>query len=123
MIYQEIFVNLPISNLKKSVEFFGGLGFKFNPQFTDEQTTCLIVNDNIFIMMSEKEKYVNFTSKPLASPDVTEMILSFSCKSPEEVRTIAEKAFSLGAKRVNDPEDIGFMFSRSEEHTSELQSH
>lgn len=109
--FSSIFVNLPITNLKNSVEFFGGLGFTFNAQFTDEQTTCMIVNDNIFVMLSEKEKYANFTPKPIAGPDTTEMILSFSCKSADEVREIAEKAFALGAKRVNDPEDIGFMFS------------
>ena len=52
-----LFVNLPIANLKNSVEFFTGLGFTFNPQFTDEQSPCMIVNDNIFIMLLEHAKF------------------------------------------------------------------
>jgi predicted lactoylglutathione lyase len=81
-------VNLPIENLKKSVDFFKELGFTFNEQFTDEESTCKIADRN-----------------------TTEVTLSFACESKDEVRTLSEKAFALGAKKVNEPEDIGFMFS------------
>lgn len=106
-----LFVNLPIANLKNSVEFFTGLGFTFNPQFTDEQSTCMIVNDNIFIMLLEQAKFESFIEKKIAPKDTAEAIFGLSCDSAEDVRTLCEKAFSLGARKVNEPEDIGFMFS------------
>ena len=106
-----MFLNLPIANLERSVEFFSGLGFTFNPQFTDHETTCMIVNDNTFVMLVEKQKFANFTSKPIAASEEVEAIFSFACESADEVRELAEKAFALGARRVNEPEDIGFMFS------------
>ena len=109
--FKMIFVNLPISNLKKSVEFFTELGFTFNPQFTDETSTCMIVSDSIFVMLLEKEKFASFIPKKIATPDTTEAILSFSCDSADQVRELSEKAFSLGAKQVNEPQDMGFMFS------------
>ncbi|MEN9660772.1 MAG: hypothetical protein RLZZ443_701 [Actinomycetota bacterium] len=106
-----IFVNLPIENLKNSVAFFTALGFKFNEQFTDEESTCMIVAENIYVMLLEKRKFSSFTSRKIADKDTTEVTLSFSCSSADEVRSLSEKAFELGAKRVNDPEDHGFMFS------------
>lgn len=106
-----IFVNLPIENLKSSVAFFTALGFKFNEQFTDEESTCMIVSETIYVMLLEKRKFSSFTSRKIADKDTTEVTLSFSCSSADEVRSLSEKAFELGAKRVNDPEDHGFMFS------------
>ncbi len=106
-----IFVNLPIENLKNSVAFFTALGFTFNEQFTDEESTCMIVSENIYVMLLEKRKFSSFTPRKIADKDTTEVTLSFSCSSADEVRTLSEKAFTLGAKRVNDPEDHGFMFS------------
>lgn len=109
--FNQIFVNMPIENLKRSVEFFKALGFTFNEQFTDEETTCMIVSEHIFVMLVEKQKFATFTTKKIADRDTVEALFSFACSSSEEVRAISEKAFSLGAKRVNDPEDMGFMFS------------
>ena len=109
--FKQIFVNLPIENLKNSVAFFKELGFTFNEQFTDEESTCMIVSDHIYVMLLEKNKFSKFTTKKIASQDTVEALFSFACSSSEEVRTISEKAFALGAKRVNDPEDMGFMFS------------
>jgi predicted lactoylglutathione lyase len=108
---KSLFVNLPIENLSRSVEFFAGLGFTFNPNFSDEQSTCMIVNDSIMIMLLETEKFQSFIKKPIASREATEVILALSCESAEEVRTLCEKACELGAVRLNDPEDHGFMFS------------
>lgn len=109
--FKMIFVNLPITNLKRSVDFFTELGFSFNPQFTDETSTCMIVSDAIYVMLLEKEKFASFITKKIAEPDTTEAILSFACDSADDVRRISEKAFSLGAKQVNEPQDMGFMFS------------
>jgi predicted lactoylglutathione lyase len=106
-----IFVNLPVENLKKSVDFFTELGFKFNAQFTDEESTCMLVGDNIYIMLLEHKKFQSFISKPIAPKESTEAIMAFSLESADEVRAMTEKALSLGARKMNDPEDHGFMFS------------
>lgn len=106
-----IFINLPVTKLTRSVEFFTGLGFSFNAQFTDEESTCMLVADNIFVMLVEKQKFEKFITKKIAPADTTEAILSFSCESADEVRELSEKAFALGARKVKEPEDHGFMFS------------
>lgn len=106
-----IFVNLPVANLKKSVAFFTELGFKFNAQFTDETSTCMLVNDKVFVMLVEHAKFSGFIDKPIAPSNTTEAIFSFGCDSKDDVIAMASKAHSLGARKVNEAEDMGFMFS------------
>ena len=109
--FSSLFVNLPVADVAKSVEFFDKLGFSFNEQFTDAETACLIVSENISVMLSNREKFGKFIDKEIAAPGTTEMLLSFACESPDMVRELSQKAVELGARRVNDPEDAGFMFS------------
>jgi predicted lactoylglutathione lyase len=106
-----IFLNLPIKNLKRSVDFFTGLGFTFNPQFTSEDSTCMIIGNNMYAMLCEEAKFQNFLAKPIADPATTEVLISLSCERKDEVNSLSEKAFTLGARKVNDAEDHGFMFS------------
>jgi predicted lactoylglutathione lyase len=106
-----IFVNLPVVSLKKSVDFFTKLGFTFNAQFTDETSTCMILNDKVYVMLIEHAKFSGFIDKPIAPSTSTEAIFSFSCESKDEVVAMASKAHSLGARKVNEAEDMGFMFS------------
>ena len=106
-----IFLNLPIKNLKRSVDFFGGLGFTFNAQFTRDQNTCMIIGENMYAMLCEEARFQQFLDKPIADPATTEVLISLSCESKEAVKTLAEKAFALGGKQVNQPEDHGFMYS------------
>jgi predicted lactoylglutathione lyase len=110
-LFSDSFINLPVENLKRSVEFFTGLGFTFNAQFTDETSTCMIVGEHHYVMLLEHAKFSSFTPKTIANKETVEAIHSFACESPEQVRELSEKAFALGGRRVNDPEDMGFMFS------------
>ena len=109
--FNAVFVNLPIENLKRSVDFFAALGFTFNEQFTDESSTCMIVGPNLYVMLLEKDKFSGFVSKKIADRDTAEVILAFSCDSPDQVRNLSELAFANGAKKINEAEDHGFMFS------------
>ena len=102
---------MPIANLKRSVDFFTGLGFTFNPQFTSEDTTCMLVGPNIFAMLLERDRFTGFIDKPVADTSSSEVILSLGCESPDEVRKLAEAAFALGARKVNEIDDKGFMIS------------
>jgi hypothetical protein len=106
-----IFVNLPVVSLKKSVEFFDALGFTFNAQFTDETSTCMIVGENIYVMLLEQAKFESFIDKPIAPVNTAEAILAFGCQSADQVRELTSKAIQLGARKINEPQDLGFMFS------------
>lgn len=109
--FNAIFVNLPVENLKRSVAFFTELGMKFNAQFTDESSTCMIVGENLYVMLLEHSKFSGFVQKKIADKDTVEAILAFSCDSADHVRELSEKAFAAGARKINEPEDHGFMFS------------
>lgn len=106
-----IFVNLPVKSLKASVDFFTALGFEFNPQFTDETSTCMLVGENIYVMLLEHSKFQGFIDKPIAPSTSNEAILAFGLNSADEVRHLTSKALALGARKINEPEDLGFMFS------------
>jgi predicted lactoylglutathione lyase len=108
---KSIFLNMPVANVAKSREFFAGLGFSFNEQFSGEDSVCLIIGPNNQAMLSNKAKFGSFIDKPIADKSVNEVIISLECESAQIVTSLSEKAFALGARRVNDPEDQGFMFS------------
>jgi predicted lactoylglutathione lyase len=107
-------VNLPVKDLNKSIEFFTKLGFTFNPQFTDENATCMIVNENIFVMLLVEKFFKTFTKKEIcdAAKD-TEVIIAFSAESREKVDTIINKVIEAGGKEHRKPQDHGWMYGRS----------
>jgi uncharacterized protein len=108
---KKIFVNLCVKDLKRSVDFFTKLGYTFNPQFTDENATCMIISEDIFAMLLTPESFARFTKKTIAdSTKTTEVIVALSADSKEAVTAICEKAFAAGGKRYADPNDHGFMY-------------
>ena len=107
---KSIFVNLPVKDLKKSIEFFTRLGFSFNPQFTDETATCMIVSDDIFVMLLTEPKFQSFTPKPICDARRgTEVLIALSCESRSHVREMVQKAVAAGGSTYNDERDHGFM--------------
>lgn len=105
-----IFVNLPVKNLDRSVKFFTALGYTFNPQFTDETATCMIVSDTIYVMLLTEAKFRDFIPNPIADTQkTTSVIICLSCESREAVTDIVAKAVAAGAALHNDPQDHGFM--------------
>lgn len=107
----QIFVNLPVKDLNKSVEFFTKLGYTFNPQFTDENATSMIVSDNIFVMLLVEPYFQTFTKKPVTDTSKSnEAIICLSAQSREEVDEIVSKAVSAGATTPLDKQDHGFMY-------------
>ena len=107
-----MFVNLPIENLKRSVDFYTALGFEFNPQFTSEDSTCMLVNEQCFVMLLEKQRFAEFVDKEIADTKKTvSALLALSFESADAVREFCEKAFALGARKTRDAHDLGFMFS------------
>ena len=109
--FNSVFITLPVENVNRSIDFFTALGFKFNPDFSDEQTCCMVLSESIYVMLGEHKKYLSLIDKPIADSKSSEVILSFGCDSQQQVMEIAGKAIELGARAVNAPEDLGFMFS------------
>lgn len=107
----QIFVNLPVKDLDRSVEFFSSLGYKFNPMFTDETATCMIVSETIYVMLLTEKKFSAFTKKPVADAKrSTECIICLSADSKEKVDEIISKAVAAGATTPNEKQDHGFMY-------------
>ncbi len=107
----KIFVNLPVKNLNKSVEFFTKLGFTFNPQFTDETATCMIVSEDIFVMLLTEAKFKTFTPKEICdATKSTEVLVCLSSESREKVDDMVRKAVAVGGTTYSESKDYGFMY-------------
>jgi len=107
----KIFVNLPVKDLDKSIRFFTQLGFSFNPQFADETATCMIVSDDIFVMLLTETKFKTFTPKAICdATKSTEVLLCLSSESRDQVDDIVRKAVAPGGTTYNEPQDHGFMY-------------
>ena len=110
----QIFVNLPVKDLKQSVAFFTSLGFKFEPKFTDEKATCMIVGDNIFVMLLVESFFKTFIKKTVCdATKSTEVLLALSCESRAKVDELTDKAITAGGRLAREPQDHGFMYERS----------
>lgn len=109
-----IFVNLPVSDLQRSVSFWKGLGFDFNPQFTDDNAACMVVSDLACVMLLTNQFFSTFTKKAVAdAAGSTEAIMAISAESRDEVDRLTDKALVSGGSASSDPQDEGFMYSRS----------
>ena len=111
---RKMFVNLPIKDLDASVAFFTKLGFTFDPNFTDANATCMIVNDDCAVMLLVEPFFGSFTSKDLVDTRMhTEMILAISADNREQVDQLVDTAIAAGGKPSQDPLDHGFMYNWS----------
>lgn len=107
----QIFVNLPVKDLNRSVEFFTKLGYTFNPQFTDENATCMIISEDIFVMLLVEKFFKTFTKKELADASKsTEAIIALSVDSKEKVDELVRKAIAAGGTTPNEKQDQGWMY-------------
>lgn len=110
----QIFVNLPVKDLDKSVEFFTKLGYTFNAQFTNEQATCMNISDTIFVMLLVEPFFQTFTTKAIADATKTvESIICLSADSRDAVDALVGKAVEAGATNYKDKIDYGWMYSHS----------
>lgn len=106
------FLNLPVKDLQKSINFFTKLGFTFNPNFTDEKATCMIINEESFVMLLVEEYFKTFTNKEI--PDtktVAQLTFAVSYDNKEQVQKKMAVALQEGAQDAGE-QDIGFMYTR-----------
>lgn len=109
----QIFINLPVKDLNKTVEFFTWLGFTFDPRFSDKNGTCMIIAENIFVMLLTEDHFNSFTHKTV--PDTSqssEAILSLSVDSRAKVDQMMESVFKAGGTEVREAQDYGWMYGR-----------
>ena len=111
---RNIFINLAVHDLKKSMEFFSTLGFEFNPKFTDDKAACMIINNDAYVMLLSEAFFKGFTKRELCdTAKATEALLAISCNSKADVDEIVRKAIDAGGEHAMDPQDHGFMYGWS----------
>ncbi len=109
--HKQIFVNLPVVDLKKSQAFFSELGFSFEPRFTNEKAACMIVGENIFAMLLERPFFQGFTAKTIIDAKThVETLTCLSCESRAEVDELVAKALRAGGTAPRPVQDLGFMY-------------
>ena len=111
---KEIFINLPVKDLNTSIKFFTHLGFTFNPEFTDQNATCMIIGKNIFAMLLLEHFFKSFIKKEVSdAKKATEVLLALSLHDRKEVDEMMKKVLAAGGKEVRDPQDYGWMYGRA----------
>lgn len=111
----KIFVNLPVKELKRSIDFFTHLGFSFNQQFTDDKAACLVINDgSIYAMLLTEPMFKTFTKKEIADASkTTEVLIAIDADSREQVDQLVKKAVEAGGSIYTEPADHGWMYQHS----------
>ncbi len=111
---RKLFVNLPVRDLKRSMEFFTKLGFEFNPKFTDENAACMIVSSEASVMLLAEPYFSTFTKNALCDTRThSEALFALSCESRAEVDETVKKALAAGGRPAMDAQDHGFMYGHS----------
>ena len=110
----KIFINLPVTDLKKSMDFYTQIGFSNNPQFTDETAACMVLSEEIFVMLLTHTKFTEFTKKKIADSKTTASVInSLSLENNDDVNTMVSKAIAAGGTEPTEAKDYGFMQQRS----------
>jgi uncharacterized protein len=122
---KQIFINLAVKDLQRSMDFYTALGFSNNPQFSDDTGKCMVWNENIFVMIMTHEKFATFATKPIAdTKSYLAGIFSLSVDSVDEVNSILSKGLEAGGTEPTEMKDYGFMQQRTIEdfdgHTWEV---
>ena len=122
---KQVFINLAVKDLQKSMDFYTALGFSNNPQFSDDAGKCMVWSENIFVMLLTHEKFKTFATKPIADTKSNVAgLFSLSVDSIDEVNSILTNGLKAGGTEPNEIRDYGFMQQRTIEdfdgHTWEI---
>jgi predicted lactoylglutathione lyase len=111
---RKLFVNLPVKDLKRTIDFFTKLGFAFDPRFTDEHATCMILSDEAFVMLLAEARFKDFARRPVSdATKQTEALFAIQVGSRPEVEAMVKTALAAGGKPAAEPQDHGFMYGES----------
>jgi predicted lactoylglutathione lyase len=110
----KLFVNIPVTDLQRSITFFEALGFSFNAQFTDATATCMLVGEDAYFMLLTRDKFASFARREIGEPwDETSALFAIRVDSRAEVDEMVQKAIAAGGANAADPQDHGFMYAWS----------
>ena len=110
-VHKQIYVNLPVKDLQKSISFFKALGYTFDPQLSNEQGACMILGENLYTILLAELFFKTFTAKPISDATKhTEVLICVSCDSRAAIDNLVSKARAAGAAMPNEPQDHGFMY-------------
>ena len=108
---EQIFINLPVKNLKVSKEFFAQLGFEFDERFSDENGACMILGSNMYVMLLVEEFFSSFTHKGITDTDKeNETILAINVSFKEQVDELFDKALEAGGADKSNPGEEEMMY-------------
>ena len=111
---KNIFVNLPVKDLKKSMDFYAKLGFTNNPQFTDDTAACMVISENIYVMLLTYDKFKCFTKKDIDdATNTSQVLLCIDEESREKVKELVDIAQKSGGSVYMEASDHGWMYQHS----------
>jgi len=108
---RSIYVNLPVADLDRAVQFFTAVGFTFNPDFASDDATCMIVDERIFVMLLTEKRFATYTPKPVVDASAgTEVLVCLQLECREDVDVMVQRAVDAGGRTYSEPQDHGFMY-------------
>lgn len=111
---KQVFINLPVADVPRSMAFFKALGFSHNPQFTGDSSACIVVSDEITVMLLAHERFRDFTPRQVCDTSkAVEVLITLACESREQVDDLVARALAAGGTTYDKPEDFGFMYTHS----------
>ncbi len=111
---RKLFVNIPVGDVQRSIDFFEALGFVFNAQFTDASATSMLVGEDAYFMLLDRARFAGFSKRPVGDPRAeTSAMYALGVNSREEVDGMVDKAIAAGGTHAADAQDHGFMYGRS----------
>ena len=110
----QVFINLPVADVSRSMAFWKALGYAHNPQFSNKDGACIVISEHIHVMVLTHAKFRDFTPKAICDTGTsTEVLLCLSCDSADEVKDLVGKAVAAGGAVYAEPTDHGFMYQHS----------
>jgi len=111
---RKLFVNVPVTDLQRSITFFEALGFTFNPQFTDATASCMLVGEDAYFMLLTEPRFQGFSKRPLGNrAEETHALFAISAGSRAEVDQLVNDAIAAGGSHAGEKQDHGFMYGWS----------
>lgn len=122
---KQVFINLAVADVNKSMDFYTQLGFQNNPQFSDDRAKCMVWSDHIYVMIMTHDKFQTFTKKQIAdTKNYIAGLFALSVDSLDQVNEIVDKGLKAGGTEPMPMMDHGFMQLRKIEdydgHTWEI---
>lgn len=109
----QIYVNLPVKDVQKTREFWTKLGFPTNDEMSNDQSVCVVMNDNTYVMFLTEEFFQTFSERPVPKGDTTQVLVAISLDTREQVDQIVNTAVANGATQHEEPQDYGWMYHNS----------